>query len=146
MDVREIIKAKGAAVETIHPDATLRQAIRKLCEKRIGSLLVMGSNGDSGRPVGILTERDILRQCDAGADLDRMPVGEAMVTKLIVGLLHDDVQRAMATMTEHRIRHLPVLDERTGQVAGLLSIGDVVGALLEEDEAQVRYYHDYICR
>ena len=144
MLVSEILKAKGAQVHSVAPSTTLRAAIRVLCEHHIGSLLVMAKNGHGPHPVGIITERDLLRQCDQGADLDQIQVHQAMATDLIIGLTTDDVQQAMSTMTERRVRHLPIVDGETGRIAGMLSIGDVVNALRHDEAAAVRYLHDYI--
>src|SRR5437016_3280983 len=74
MLIRDMLKLKGPKVETVAPDASLREAVRIACERHIGSLLVL----DGGRLVGIITERDILRQVHARADFDTTPVGAVM--------------------------------------------------------------------
>jgi CBS domain-containing protein len=139
MQIGEIVKAKDSGINSIGPEATLREAVRIACERRIGSLIVVEA---SGRLVGIITERDILRQVDARADFDTKKVGEVMTRDLVIGLPGDDIQRAMKTMTERRIRHLPVLEGT--RILGVLSIGDVVKALLAEEELEIRYLRDYI--
>jgi CBS domain-containing protein len=138
MLIRDMLKLKGPKVETVAPDASLREAVRIACERHIGSLLVV----DGGRLVGIITERDILRQVHARADFDTTPVATVMSRDVVIGLPEDDIQRAMNTMTERRVRHLPVLEG--GQVKGIISIGDVVSALREEEEVEIRFLRDYI--
>jgi CBS domain-containing protein len=139
MQIQDVLKTKGSHVETITPDATLRQAVHQACARHIGALLVVDGEGQLR---GIITERDILRQCDARADLDRVRVGDAMTSQLIIGFPEDDLQLAMNVMTQRRIRHLPILND--GKVVGLVSIGDIVKALHEEEEVEIRYLRDYI--
>ena len=139
MIVADVLRKKGSAVISVTPGHTLRAASRVACEHRIGALLVMG---DEDTLVGIITERDILWQCCIGADLDRVRVGSVMVRDVVVGLEEDDLHYTMNTMTERRVRHLPVM--RGDKVVGIVSIGDIVNALRRERAQEVRYLRDYL--
>lgn len=139
MKIRDILAQKGSHVRTIGPDSTVRDAIRTLVEHRIGSLLV--TEGDE--IVGIITERDILREaCHHAGRLDQRQVREAMTAELIVGVPDDDLNYAMGVMTKNRIRHLPVMDGR--KLQGIISIGDLVWASLTEAEFENRNLKEYI--
>jgi CBS domain-containing protein len=140
MKVRDVLAAKGSQVHTVGPDQTVQEAVALLMRHRIGALLVVDG---SGQPVGILSERDVLRECHRGEGrLGALLVREAMTRDLVVGAPDDELTHAMATMTERRVRHLPILAQ--GRVAGLVSIGDVVKACLEETAHENRFLRDYI--
>lgn len=140
MKVRDILLAKGDRVFTIFPHETVQDVVRVLMAHRIGALLVVD---ERGRTSGIITERDVLRECLHGAErLDQIPVSSAMTTNLVVGLLDDDLDDAMGAMTRHRVRHLPILDD--GRVAGMISIGDVVRSSLDETVYENGFLHEYI--
>jgi CBS domain-containing protein len=140
MKVRDILVTKGDQVYTVFPHQTVQDAVRILMQHRIGALLVMDEHGGVA---GIITERDVLRECSMGADrLERIPVQEAMTTNLVVGLPDDGLDDAMGAMTRHRVRHLPIL--RDGRVVGMISIGDIVRATLEETVHENGLLHDYI--
>ncbi len=139
MKVKDILAEKGSAVRTIGPDETVREAIRALVEHRIGSLLVT----EGQRIVGIITERDILREaCHHAGRLDARRVREAMTADLIVGVPEDEVNYVMGIMTKNHIRHLPILEGR--ELRGMVSIGDVVWASLTEAEFENRNLKEYI--
>lgn len=140
MKVRDVLHAKGDRVYTVFPHETVQDVVRVLMAHRIGAALVVDAHG---RMAGIITERDVLRECLHGADrLDCVSVQEAMTTNLVVGLPDDDLEAAMGAMTRHRVRHLPILDE--GRVAGMISIGDVVRASLDETVYENGFLHEYI--
>jgi len=106
----------------------------------VGALLVLD---DDGHPVGIISERDVLREClHHGVDLGRVRVAEVMTRDLVVCALDDDVEHAMGLVTANRVRHLPVIE--SGQVAGMISIGDLVKANLDEAQFENRYLKEYI--
>lgn len=139
MKVRDVLLAKGEQVYSISPYQTMQDVVRVLMAHRIGALLVV----DEGRMVGIITERDVLRECLDGADrLASILVRDAMTRDLVVGAPGDDVDEVMARMTEHRVRHLPVIDD--GQVAGLISLGDAVKASLDETAYENGFLREYI--
>lgn len=140
MRLRDILQAKGHQVFTVRPDQTVQEAVGILMQHRVGGLLVQD---DAGNPVGIITERDVLRECLHRSDrLRQIPVREAMTRELIAGLPDDEIGYTMGIMTRNRIRHLPVVDG--GRVVGMVSIGDVVNATLDETEYENRYLKEYI--
>jgi CBS domain-containing protein len=141
VNVQSIIGGKGSDVATIAQTATLRDAVRALGERRIGALVVSGD----GRAIeGIVSERDIVRAAATlGASALDSAVGSVMSTDVITCAAGDGVDRLMALMTERRIRHLPVVDER-GHLAGIVSIGDVVKARLSELEHENHALAEYI--
>lgn len=141
MNVEEILARKGSdEVHTIEPERTVQDAIARLVERNIGALVVAGENGD---PVGIVTERDILRCCAGRPDrLASTLVSEIMTRDLIVGESGDDIDYVMGVMTKNRIRHLPVV--RDGALVGMVSIGDVVNVQLHETRYENRHLRNYI--
>lgn len=140
MTLRDILKVKGSHVYTIGPDHSVQDAVMVLMQYRVGALLVQDAQG---KPIGIISERDVLREClDRSAELPSIRVREAMTTDLIIGLPDDEIRYTMGIMTQNRIRHLPVMDG--GRVAGMISIGDVVKATLDETEYENHYLREYI--
>ena len=140
MKVKDILQRKGTDVHTIGPEATIQQVMETLLEHRIGSLVVCNENRDV---LGIITERDILRECThQGEHIRSTRVRKVMTTKLIVGALDDDIQYVMGIMTHNRVRHLPIITST--RLIGLISIGDVVKAQLEETEFENRYLREYL--
>jgi CBS domain-containing protein len=140
MKVREILLTKGAQVHSIGPDQTVLDAVAVLMEHRIGALLVRDG---TGAVLGVISERDVLRECQhRSAALGEIPVRNAMTRDLIVCVLDDDIGYAMSVVTKNRVRHLPVMDG--DRVAGMISIGDLVKASLDEVQYENRYLRDYI--
>jgi CBS domain-containing protein len=138
--IRDVLKTKGAEVVAVPPDHTIARAIGELVGRRIGSLLVTDSEGNI---VGIITERDILRVVHDAADrIDSATVSEFMTTNVVCGVPDDDLDYVMSVMTEKRFRRMPVV--KNGQLAGVISIGDVVKALKSAKEYEVRQLRDYI--
>lgn len=139
MLVSDLLRQKGHEVVTVSPGATASEALSILVGHRIGSLVVV----EDGLPVGILTERDFLRlSYELGESLKQRRVSEIMTRNLLICLPTDSLDYAMGIMTENRLRHLPVVDKQ--RLVGLISIGDVVKALLRETQATKRYLEDYI--
>lgn len=141
MNVRSILEEKGSpGVITIDPDRTIQEAIERLVENNIGSLVVVDEEGELA---GIITERDILRVCTGGGErLATTRVGEVMTRNLIVGDADDSIDYVMGIMTQNRIRHLPVVGRRG--LRGMVSIGDVVKVQLHETEYENRHLKEYI--
>ena len=129
MLVRQILGMKGGGdVVTIGADASVTDAVRLLSEKRIGALLVAD---DGGVPLGILSERDIVRELGRRDETClRDSVGDMMTKNLVSCLPDDTADVVLAKMTDGRFRHMPVMED--GTLAGLISIGDVVKARLSE--------------
>ncbi|NNE12934.1 MAG: CBS domain-containing protein [Ilumatobacter sp.] len=141
MNVQSIIGSKGNEVATIAQTATLYDAVARLAEHGIGALVV---SGDGSAIEGIVSERDIVRAVGrAGSGALDATVGSVMSTDVITCSLSDGVDRLMSLMTERRIRHLPVVDDR-GHLAGIISIGDVVKARLLELEQENEALSQYI--
>ncbi len=134
-----ILREKGGTVYSISPGGTVKDAVDLLVAHNIGALLVVENNA----PVGIITERDVLRLCSRdSAGLDTENVASVMTRDLIVGTPDDEVESTMAVMTEAHIRHLPVMDG--SRIAGMISIGDLVKSQLHERTATIKYLRDYI--
>ena len=140
MTLRDILKIKGSHVHALGPDQTVLDAVALLMEHRIGALLVRDA---AGAVAGIISERDVLREClHHGAELGRMRVRDVMTPDLIVCALDDSVEHAMGLVTKNRVRHLPVVDG--GQVVGMISIGDLVKANLDEAQHENHYLKEYM--
>jgi CBS domain-containing protein len=146
MKVEEILKSKGRSVEIIEVDASIAEAVGRLNgPPQIGALVVCDENEQ--RPlVGTLTERDIIRGLGKyGAKLLTMKVTNVMSRNVPVCSPGDSTTRLMQQMTASRYRHLPVVDR--GELVGLVSIGDVVKARIEEMELETGLLRDlYIAR
>ncbi|MGW4353023.1 CBS domain-containing protein [Nocardia sp. NPDC004582] len=139
MRISEILRRKGGEVVTIAPDATVRELLRILAENNVGAAIV---SPDGTAMAGIVSERDIVRRLYRdGAPLLDAPVSTIMTAALHTCSPDDNVETLNATMTEHRIRHLPVLED--GHMIGIVSIGDVVKSQISELETErdslVRY-------
>ena len=138
--VSDILAAKGSAVLEIDAEATVFDAVSKMVEGNVGSLLVT----DGGRLVGIVTERDYLRRVAiVGRDERTTPVREVMSAPIVYTTPESLIEECMAVMTEQRIRHLPVLTE-SREVMGVVSIGDLVKFQTQEQSAQIKFLEEYI--
>ncbi len=127
MNIAHLLTGKGRGVVTIGPEESLRHALGLLAQHNIGALLVVDSRQ---QPVGILSERDIVRAAGRDEDLFGKPVSAFMTREVVIGAPQDDVRVVAHTMTERRIRHLPVMEG--GQLVGIVSIGDLVKAQRDE--------------
>lgn len=137
--IREILKAKGSAVYSIHPKATVYEAIAMMADKGVGALLVM----DGERLVGIVSERDYTRKVILKGRSSREERVEEIMTSNVVTASPDiTVAEGMRLMTDHRIRHLPLVSG--GKVEGVVSIGDLVKAIISEQEATIAHLTNYI--
>ena len=114
---------------TVKPEELTINAIKKMKERNVGSVLVVS---EEGKLVGIFTERDVLRLVAEGKPLDK-PISEYMSKKLITALLTDSLSKVASIMVEKWIRHLPVVDER-GKVVGIISIRDVLRYIVSSSE------------
>jgi CBS domain-containing protein len=141
MKIRDLRKSSPVGLQTISPDNTVHEAIQQLCRFNIGALPVIDSDGTL---VGIVSERDVLRLCSRD-DYDRsltLRVRDVMTRDLVISVLDDSLDYCMRVMTERRVRHLPVLEDR--RLVAIVSIGDVVKAQYDERETEVRYLRDYM--
>lgn len=142
MRISEILRNKGRDVATIEPDAKVRGLLALLAEHNIGAVVV---SSDGKAIVGIASERDVVRRLnERGADLLDAPVSDIMTVTVRTCEPGDNVEDLRATMTEHRIRHVPVVSD--GELAGIVSIGDVVKSAIAELETEREQLVDYISR
>jgi len=138
--VSDILDTKGVNVLEIDGSATVLDAVTKMVEANVGSLLVT----EGGRLAGIVTERDYLRRVTLqGRDERTTPVREIMTAELVYVSPDATIEECMAIMTERRIRHLPVLDDAR-QVLGVVSIGDIVKFQSREQSVQIKFLTEYI--
>lgn len=144
MRIREILRAKGSTVHTISAMATLQDVVHRLVKFNCGSLVVQQPDGtERGQMIGIITERDILRACASHPSaLDTLRVTERMSKDPITGTPDDTVEQAMGIMTEHRIRHLPIVEQ--GELVGMISIGDVVKSQHDHLSMENHYLKSYL--
>ncbi|RMF04365.1 MAG: CBS domain-containing protein [Chloroflexi bacterium] len=124
MNIKSILATKGAHVVTIGPDQQVRDALKVLAEHNYGALVIADTQN---HPIGIISERDIVRLAAKNENCFSVPVGEVMTKNLILGVPQDDLRAVANTMTDRRIRHLPIVDDQ-GVLMGIVSIGDVVKA------------------
>ena len=142
MKVTEILHRKGADVITIWPGASLQSAVERMASRNIGALVVVD---DEGKIVGMVSERDVVLALAASAEkAPAQSVTDVMSRRLLTCGPDDSLAELMAVMTEHRVRHLPVVDH--GQLLGLVSIGDLVKARLGELEFESNVLRDAYLR
>jgi CBS domain-containing protein len=138
MRIADVLRSKGSDVATVDPTVTVAELISQLATHNVGALPVV----DGGELVGIVSERDVVRRLDvAGPELLEARVGDIMITGVTTCAPGDSVADIAAVMTNRRFRHLPVVVE--GQLAGIVSIGDLVKAridLLESEREQLQSY------
>lgn len=137
--IQHVLNHKSRHLHYIHPDATVRDGLKQMAEHNIGALVVL----DEGRIVGIMTERDYARKIVlmGRTSLDT-PVREIMSRRVIVASLHQSVEESLAVMTARAVRHLPVMDRNT--VVGIVSIGDLVKAVIDDKEFIIEQLENYI--
>ena len=140
MKVKDILAAKGRHVVTISKETGVIEAMSIFSANRIGSLLIVD---EAENILGIIGARDVLMAVVNHSDtIKTLKVESIMTTNLIVGTEDDSVDYILAVMTENRIRHVPIMQGR--ELKGMVSIGDVVKALLTEKAVENRYLKDYI--
>lgn len=138
--VSEILKKKGTHVLSVGPQATVLDAVTLMNDHKVGALLVQ----DQGRAVGIFTERDLLRRVvGQGRDPKTTRVADVMTADVISCTPGCDIDEARAIFMQRRIRHLPIVDD-DGQLRGMVSIGDLNAWMLDGQECEIRYLHEYI--
>jgi len=137
--VRNLLKAKGSEVWWLPPEATVYEAIALMAEKRIGAVLIC----EGGRPVGIVSERDYARKVILmGRSSKETQVREIMSSPLITVTPDQTVDECMRIVTERRVRHLPVLEGE--RLVGIVSIGDLVKAIISAQAQTIKQLSDYI--
>lgn len=137
--VRHLLERKGRAIFSVTPDTSVLAAIRLMAERYVGALLVMQDE----HLVGIVSERDYARKVILlGRASSDTPVAQIMSSPVITATLHDTVQDCMETMTQRHLRHLPVVEG--GRVVGVVSIGDLVKAVIEDQQHTIEQLETYI--
>ena len=137
--VRDILEGKGHAVYSLPPEASVYDAIALMADKGIGAVLVM----KEGRLAGIVSERDYARKVILKGKLSKETrLDEVMTSPVIIVGPDQTVDECMRIVTDRRIRHLPVLDG--DEVVGVVSIGDLVRAIIAAQEATIHQLHNYI--
>jgi CBS domain-containing protein len=141
VNISDILRFKGADVITITPTESVTSLLAQLAEHDVGALLVVDT-GDQSRVIGVVSERDVVRSiAERGAPLLEASVEEIMTAMVVSCSSHDSVDSVAGTMTDRRVRHLPVIDD--GRLVGIVSIGDVVSSRirqLEKDRGQLEHY------
>ena len=137
--VQHLLDSKGREIITIAAETSVLDAIKRMADKTVGSLLVM--QGDELK--GIVTERDYARKVIIkGRSSESTEVGEIMTTDVCTASSQDTVNDCMTVMTERKIRHLPVVDD--GVVTGMISIGDLVQAIISDQKEEIEQLEHYI--
>lgn len=137
--VADILKIKGYKVYSIDKSATVYEAVAKMTEKSVGCLVV--TKGEE--TIGIVTERDYLRKVIIkGHTAKATPVTDIMTSEIICVGPESTVEQCMAIMTEKRIRHLPVIEQR--RLHGLVSVGDLIKQFSRDQKVTIKYLTDYI--
>jgi CBS domain-containing protein len=135
----EILDEKGRDVLKIDGEESVFEAVRRMVEANVGSLLVT----EGGEVAGIVTERDYLRRAALVGRADKeTPVREIMSAPLVVATPDTPIDECMALMTDRRIRHVPVVED--GDVVGLVSIGDLVKFKSKQQSFEIQYLTEYI--
>lgn len=137
--VKDILETKGRDVWSIEPNALVYDAMKLMADKGIGALLVM----EGARLVGVISERDYARKIILhGRSSHSTNVREIMTSRVVYTELEQSIEECMALMTEKRIRHLPVVEG--GRVCGVISIGDLVKAIIAEQKFIIEQLERYI--
>ena len=140
MNLKDVLETKGHRVVAVSAKSSVADAIRAMHAEKVGAVMVPDA---AGCPVGIFTERDVVRLHAGGdRDFDKLPVGSRMTCSLVVGKLSMSVDEALGLMTQHRFRHLPVVED--GKLLGLVSIGDLVKVKINETAEEAQALRAYI--
>ncbi len=131
MNIASLLASKGGNVITVGPQESIRAALGLLAQHNIGALVVIEGRG----PIGIVSERDIVRALARTEAVLVEPIASIMTREAIIGTPQDDLIAVGNTMTERRIRHLPIVDG--GRLVGIISIGDIVKAQRDEYQGEV---------
>ena len=137
--VRQVLNAKGYAVETVAPETSVYEALQKLSNREVGALVVL----EKGEICGLFSERDYARKVALqGRNSKETQVQEIMTRRVITLEPQQTVEACMVLMTDKRIRHLPVLED--GRLIGIVSIGDIVKAVIEAQRLTIEELESYI--
>jgi CBS domain-containing protein len=137
--IKELLDTKGHEVSVIGPDDSVYEALRMMAEKEIGALVVL----DAGKPVGLISERDYARNVVLKGRMSKdTPVREIMTSRVVCARPDQTVEECMALITDKRIRHLPVMNGDS--LVGIISIGDLVKAIIAEQQFVIAQLEHYI--
>lgn len=137
--VKHLLDAKDPGIISIRASTSVLDAIKLMAEKAVGSLLVM----DGNELKGIVTERDYARKVIIkGRSSETTAVGEIMTAEVVTATTDQTVPNCMSVMSERRIRHLPVVED--GRVVGIISIGDLVQAIIADQQEEIEQLEQYI--
>lgn len=137
--VQQLLSKKGREVWSVHPDDSVFDAIQKMADENVGSVVVM----EDGKLVGIFTERHYARNVFLkGKSSPATLIGDVMERQVVCVRPEETVEECMAVMTEKRVRHLPVMHQ--GKLAGILSIGDLVKSKIADQEFTIEQLVDYV--
>jgi CBS domain-containing protein len=140
MKLEDVLAAKGNRVVTVSAKSSVADAIRAMHAEKVGAVMVPDAEGC---PVGIFTERDVVRlYADGERDFDTLALEARMTCSVVVGRLSMSVDEALELMTERRFRHLPVVED--GTLLGLVSIGDLVKVKLGDAAEEAQAMRAYI--
>jgi CBS domain-containing protein len=137
--VKQLLDEKGSTIWSTTPTASVYQALQLMAEVNVGALVVM--NGDT--IVGMCSERDYARKVAlTGRTSRELKVADIMSTGIVTVTVRNSIEECMALMTERRIRHLPVVED--GRLLGLVSIGDIVKSIIQDQRSTIHHLEDYI--
>lgn len=137
--VSQLLRTKGSYVETVEQDSTVYDALAIMADKGIGALVVL----HSGKPIGLFSERDYARNIILkGRASKETKVSQIMSTHVVVAHPDQSIEECMAIMTEKRVRHLPVMQGE--ELIGIISIGDLVKAIIENQQFMIEQLVSYI--
>ena len=137
--VRQLLDKKGSEVWSVHPDDSVFDAVKKMADKNIGALVVLVDD----QIVGIITERHYARRVILeGKSSPKTSVRDIMATPVVCVRTDQTISECMAVMTEKRVRHLPVVDQK--RLVGLVSIGDLVKSIIADQEFTIEQLLHYI--
>ena len=140
MNIQRVIDIKGSTdVLSVPQNTTISELVKRACEINIGAFLI---TDDNGKLAGIVSERDVMHQVNAGTDFENTPVSEVMTTGIISAKPEDDINIAMDLMVSKRIRHLPVLSDH--KIEGLITVRDLIHAMRKADEDELRQLVEYL--
>ena len=138
--IKQILDVKGYSdVFTIKAALPLSEFVRIACEKKIGALVVTDGTNELA---GIITERDVLYQCNKKVDFTKVLIGDVMTRNIVTIDINDGIQAAMDLMFAKSIRHLPVVDGP--KIMGMITIRDVIRAIRKGDEDEMRHFMAYL--
>ena len=141
MRISDVLRGKGSSVATVDPGISVSGLVGELAKHNVGAMVVV----ENDAVVGIVSERDVVRRLhERGTDLLNATVSEIMTSTVFTCLPTDSVDSLAATMTERRIRHMPVVVD--GELVGIVSIGDVVKSRITELESDRDQLESYIAR